>query len=99
MNVVRGEAHETGGSLGVCEIEYTRILSVNGLTLNRWMDGNAVVKGNITSYGDVDVICLSETYLEKDEEINLEGYPFYGHNHVRESRRGNLKGGVAILVR
>lgn len=49
------------------------------------------------TYDDPDVICLSETHLEKSEMIDIAGYKFYGHSRMgKHSRRS---GGVAVLVR
>ena len=45
---------------------------------------------------DFDVLGLSETHLEDEEEVKIQGYTWSGRNRDQRLRKG---GGVGILVR
>ena len=36
---------------------------------------------------ELDVICVVETFLNKDNEIHLEGYKWFGNNRKNISKR------------
>ena len=37
----------------------------------------------VTRYTDIDVLALCETFLRDNEEINVDGYKFIGHNRTK----------------
>ena len=45
---------------------------------------------------DLDVLGLAETFLQREEEIEIGGYTWYGHNR-QECKRAS--GGVGVLVK
>ena len=61
---------------------------------------NSQFRNHVVNNFNFDILCLCETFLRKDENIEIEGYKCYRRNrdvlHVN-SRRGS--GGVAILIK
>lgn len=72
--------------------KYAHNFIVNSLNLNGWSDHNSTLRGNICSYKDADFICVSETHLEGEEFIQLEGYRYYGWNRACKRAENHIGG-------
>lgn len=70
---------------------------INSININGWTEKSKELKEKICKHGNPDVICISETHLSENEEINIEGYRFYGHHRVARHQRRS--GGVAIMIK
>lgn len=70
------------------------------MNINGWTRASAELKGLLCKFKRPNTVCLSETHLDGDEQIEVQGYKCYAKNH-REKTRGSPKtfGGVCILVR
>ena len=44
----------------------------------------------------LDVLGLSEKFLQQEGEVDVPGFVWYGHNRVRDKR---TSGGVGLLVK
>lgn len=56
--------------------------------------GSTTLKAKICTYGEPDLICISETHLADGSTIDIDGYCFYGKSQM--SNRAS--GGVGVLV-
>ena len=53
-----------------------------------------------SKFQSADLICLCETFLRKNDTINIPGYKWFGHNRANISKRAvRGSGGVGILVK
>lgn len=80
--------------------KYGEELIVNSFNVNGWTQEKLVVNTQISTYGGADLVGLVETHLWRNDQINVEGYKWYGHN--RKFQRHNAvraSGGVGFLVK
>ena len=70
------------------------------LNVNGWTDLNSELRINIIKHSMSDIISLNETKLKKSENLEIDGYFWYGNNrsytHVEAP---TASGGVGFLVR
>ena len=79
---------------------YSKELKINSVNVNCWSERSETLKSKIALYGDLDIVCLSETHLQRDENITLPGYKYTGLNRRNISTKTNRgSGGVGILVK
>ena len=68
--------------------------------MNCWTERKNEIKERIVKYHDPDIICMTETHLQGNENINLLGYTSYRLNRKIQNRRSNRgSGGVSVLLR
>ena len=61
------------------------------------------LSSNVLKALDLDIVCLSETFLQDERSINIEGYSWFGNNRKSISKRAlrgsGGSGGVGVLVK
>ena len=63
------------------------------------LDPFSRLQSNIIKSLDLDIVCVCETFLTGDQEVDLEGYRWFGNNRKVISKRAwRGSGGVGILV-
>jgi len=75
-------------------------LTVVHLNVRGWTKDNCVLRKEILSSVDADIICITETHLDENNVCELEGYIFIPYN--RQSKHINSPhtfGGVGIFVK
>ena len=76
------------------------MLTVSTWNVNGWTDRNARLRAEILSYVNSDIICVSETHLKGDLQLDMNNYVWYGFNrgktHIKAPR---ASGGVGIFIK
>lgn len=68
--------------------------------VNGWTENNKLLRQEILYSFKADLICLSETHLSFNKNIDLIGYKWYGHNRdLKHSKSPKTFGGVGIFVK
>ena len=58
------------------------------------------LRENIISSLNLDIICISETFLLEGQEINVPGYNWFGNNRKHIAKRAwRGSGGVGLLIK
>ena len=50
------------------------------MNIGGWTEGNKELRQAILDTADCDLICLCETHLVEDQNIEVNGYKWFGHN-------------------
>ncbi len=67
--------------------------------MNGCKENNKILREKIIDYLKPDILCVSETHLEKDEQICIDGYKYFEHNRkFKHIRALKIYGGIGIFV-
>ncbi len=64
--------------------------------VNGWTDTNQILRQIVIHHFNPDILFITETYLEKDENIKITSYTYISHH--RTIKAPTLHGGVGLLV-
>ena len=75
-------------------------LQIGVLNLAGWTDRNRLLREHLVKETDLDILCVTETHLTGNNEIEIDGYKFIGHNRGllhKQAPKGS--GGTGILIK
>ena len=68
--------------------------------MNCWSESTNELKTKLILHGEPEIICLTETHLQEDQEVKLDSYQSYSLNQQKTNARANRgSGGVAVLFK
>jgi exonuclease III len=70
------------------------------MNVNGWTNANSELRQKMLSASDADIICVSETHLSGDSQINIPGYLWCGFNRpLKHARAAITHGGVGMFMK
>ncbi|VDI82923.1 Hypothetical predicted protein [Mytilus galloprovincialis] len=74
------------------------VWNVRGWSLKS--NDNSQFRKQVLECTNCDILALTETFLRKDEKLNIPGFTFFGNNRKTINRNANRgSGGVGVLVK
>ena len=65
-----------------------------------YVAGAQTLRSKIVTALELDVVCLCETFLLDQQQINMHGYTWFGNNRRNLSKRTSRgSGGVGMLIK
>ncbi len=66
--------------------------------VNGWTDTNQILRRKVIHHFNPDILSITETHLEKDENIKMTGYTFISHHRtIKHVKAPKIHGGVGLV--
>ena len=59
---------------------FNKFLTVNTLNVNGWTENNGRLRLKLITHNEPDIVCITETHLKNDEQLELDEYICFTKN-------------------
>ena len=68
--------------------------------INGWTEANQLIRKTVIHLFNPDILCITETHLEKEQSIEVTGFKFIPHNRtIKHVKAPKIHGGIGLLVK